>query len=146
VTAPVVAGPTIHSVYAVGPDVRVAEDVTYTNGTAFVDVAYAFTNVSSAPISLRAGELADLYVGDNDSGNGAIAAGPPRFVGGRDPASGLVVGLQEQTPWLGYQEGDFGAVFDGFAGNGLNRTRTRPTTAWAPTGSSTTWRPTRRGP
>jgi hypothetical protein len=122
VTAPVVAGPTIHSVYAVGPDVRVAEDVTYTNGTAFVDVAYAFTNVSSAPISLRAGELADLYVGDNDSGNGAIAAGPPRFVGGRDPASGLVVGLQEQTPWLGYQEGDFGAVFDGFAGNGLNST------------------------
>jgi hypothetical protein len=122
VAAPVVSGSTIHSVYAVGPDLRVAEDVTYTSGTTFLDVAYAFTNVSSAPISLRAGELADLYVGDNDSGNGVLATGPPRFVGGRDPATGLVVGLQEQTPWLGYQEGDFGAVFDNFAGNGLNST------------------------
>ena len=120
VAAPVVSGSTIHSVYAVGPDIQVAEDVTYTNGNAFLDIAYAFTNVSSAPISFRAGELADLYVGNNDSGNGVVAAGPPRFVGGRDPASGLVVGLQEQTPWLGYQEGDFATVFDDFAGGGLN--------------------------
>jgi hypothetical protein len=64
--------------------------------------------------------VADLFVGDNDSGNGVIAAGPPRFVGGRDPVSGLVVGLLEQTPWLGYQEGDYGAVFENFSGSGLN--------------------------
>jgi hypothetical protein len=122
VAAPVVSGSTIHSVYAVGPDIRVAEDIAYASGNAFLDVSYAFTNVSSAPISFRAGELADLYVGDNDSGNGVLAAGPPRFAGGRDPATGLVVGLQEQTPWLGFQEGDFGKVFDGFAGAGLNNT------------------------
>jgi hypothetical protein len=120
VAAAVVSGPTIHSVYTVGPDIRVTEDVTYTNGNSFLDVAYAFTNVSGAPISFRAGELADLYVGDNDNGNGVIAAGPPRFVGGRDPATGLVVGLQEQTPWLGYQEGDFGAVFANFSAGGLS--------------------------
>ncbi len=122
VSGPTVSGATIHSVYDVGPDIQVTEDLTFTNGTSFVDAAYGLTNISAAPISFRAGELADLYVGDNDSGNGVIAAGPPRFVGGRDPASGLVVGLLEQTPWLAYQEGDFGAVFDNFSGAGLNDT------------------------
>jgi hypothetical protein len=33
-----------------------------------------------------------------------------------------VYGLQEVTPWLAYQEGDFEAVFDNFAGPGLNNT------------------------
>ena len=122
VAAPVVSGSTIHSVYMVGTDLRVTEDITYTNGTPFMDVTYGFTNVSSAPISFRVGELADLYVGANDSGNGVFAPGPPRFVGGRDPATGLVVGLQEQTPWVGYQEGDFGKVFDGFGSNEFNDT------------------------
>src|SRR5262249_11453700 len=107
VTAAAVSGSTIHSVYNVGPDIQVTEDLTFTNGTAFVDVTYGLKTISAAPISFRAGELADLFVGDNDSGNGVIAAGPPRFVGGRDTASGLVVGLLEQTPWLAYQEGDF---------------------------------------
>jgi hypothetical protein len=122
VSGPAVSGSTIHSLYDVGPDIQVTEDLTFTDGTAFVDAAYGLKNVSAAPISFRAGELADLFVGDNDSGNGVIAAGPPRFVGGRDPASGLVVGLLEQTPWAAYQEGDFGAVFDDFGGSGLNDT------------------------
>jgi hypothetical protein len=120
VSAAAVSGSTIHSVYDVGPDIQVTEDLTFTNGTAFVDAAYAFKNVAAAPISFRAGEVADLFVGDNDSGNGVIATGPPRFVGGRDPVSGLVVGLLEQTPWLAYQEGDYGAVFENFSGSGLN--------------------------
>jgi hypothetical protein len=51
-----------------------------------------------------------------------IAPAPPRFVGGRDDASGLVYGLQEVTPWSAFQEGDFELVFDNFAGNGLNNT------------------------
>ena len=46
----------------------------------------------------------------------------PRFVGGRDEATGLVYGLQEITPWTGLQEGDFELVFDNFAGDGLNNT------------------------
>jgi hypothetical protein len=122
VQAPVVSGNALQSVYTVGPDVQVGETITYTNGTSFIDIAYTLTNISSAPVSLRAGELADLYVGDSDSGNGAISPVAPRFVGGRDPVSGLVVGVVEQTPWLNYQEGDFEAVFDNFAAGGLNNT------------------------
>ena len=85
VLAATVNGSAIHSVYDVGPDIEVTEDLTYANGTPYVDAAYGLKNRSAAPISFRAGELADLFVGDNDSGNGVIAAGPPRFVGGRDP-------------------------------------------------------------
>jgi hypothetical protein len=112
----------LHSTFLVGPNLRVSEDHTYTDGTTQIGVRYGITNVSAAPTSIRVGALADLYVGNNDSGNGAIAATAPRFVGGRDEASGLVYGLQEVTPWSAFQEGDFGLVFDNFAGNGLNNT------------------------
>jgi hypothetical protein len=111
---------TLHTGYAVGPNLRVSEDHTYTDGTSQVNVHYGITNVSAAPTSIRVGALADLYVGSNDSGNGVIASAAPRFVGGRDEASGLVYGLQEVTPWTAYQEGDFELVFDNFAGDGLN--------------------------
>jgi hypothetical protein len=126
VTPPVLAdqGATksLASVYRIGPNLQVTETITYTNGVPQVNIRYGIENVSAAPTSLRAGALADLYVGNNDSGNGAIAAAAPRFVGGRDEASGLVYGLQEVTPWLGYQEGDFEAVFANFAANGLANT------------------------
>ncbi|WP_028067165.1 hypothetical protein [Solirubrobacter soli] len=116
------AARTMHTAYQVGPNIRVGEDYTYTDGTAQVDVHYAITNVSAAPTSIRVGALADLYVGNNDSGNGVIAPSPPRFVGGRDELSGLVYGLQEVTPWSAFQEGDFELVFDNFAAGGLNNT------------------------
>ncbi|MBE2318970.1 hypothetical protein DVA67_023555 [Solirubrobacter sp. CPCC 204708] len=110
------------SVYTVGPNLRVTETISYTDNVPQVNIAYDIENVSTAPTSLRAGALADLYVGNNDSGNGAIAATPPRFVGGREETSGLVYGLQEVTPWRAYQEGDFEAVFANFAADGLNNT------------------------
>ena len=66
--------------------------------------------------------LADLFVGNNDNGNGVISNVAPRFVGGRDEATGLVYGLQEITPWAALQEGDFEFVFDNFSANGLNNT------------------------
>ena len=113
---------TLHTAYQVGPNLRVSEDLTYTDGTAQIGVRYGITNISAAPTSIRVGALADLYVGNNDSGTGVIAATPPRFVGGRDDASGLVYGLQEITPWSAFQEGDFELVFDNFAANGLNNT------------------------
>src|SRR3954469_15802126 len=94
---------TLHTAYTVGPDLRVNEDHTYTDGTSQIGVHYAITNVSGAPTSIRAGLLADLYVGSNDSGNGVIAGTPPRFVGGRDETSGLVYGIQEVTPWAALQ-------------------------------------------
>jgi hypothetical protein len=113
---------TLHTAYTVGPNLRVSEDYTYTDGTKQIGVHYGITNVSAAPVSLRVGALADLFVGANDNGNGVISNVAPRFVGGRDEATGLVYGLQELTPWTGLQEGDFELVFDNFAGNGLNNT------------------------
>jgi hypothetical protein len=113
---------TLHTAFTVGPNLRVSEDHTYTDGAAQISVRYGITNVSGAPTSVRVGTLADLYVGDNDSGTGVIAPKPPRFVGGRDDASGLVYGLQEITPWSAFQEGDFELVFENFAANGLNDT------------------------
>jgi hypothetical protein len=110
----------LHTAYAIGPNLRVSETHRYTDGTSEIIATYGITNVSGAPVSIRAGLLADLFVGSNDSGNGVIAGTPPRFVGGRDEASGLVYGLQELTPWNSFQEGDFELVFDNFAGNGLN--------------------------
>jgi hypothetical protein len=112
----------LSSVYRVGPNLQVTETISYTDNVPQVDIRYGIENVSAAPTALRAGALADLYVGSNDSGNGAIAAAPPRFVGGRDERSGAVYGLQEVTPWRAYQEGDFEAVFDNFAAGGLDNT------------------------
>jgi hypothetical protein len=113
----------IRSVYRVGPRLQVVESLTYTAGTTHIDARYVFTNVSAEPSApVKAGVLADLYVGANDKGRGVISHGPPRFVGGRDEATGLVYGLQEITPWSRYQEGDFEMVFDNFAEERLNNT------------------------
>lgn len=119
-----VAGATksLTSAYTVGPNLRVTEIITYTDNVPQVDIRYGIQNVSAAPTSLRAGALADLYVGNNDSGYGAIRSAPPRFIGGREQGTGLVYGLQEVTPWLGFQEGDFEAVFAKFAAGGLDNT------------------------
>jgi hypothetical protein len=108
------------STYNVGPHLEVAETITYTDGQNDVSVVYAIKNVSGDAVGLRAGVLADLYVGNNDSGNGVISFVSPRFVGGRDDASGLVYGLREDTPWRSFQEGDFESVFENFSADGLN--------------------------
>ncbi len=113
---------TLHTGYFVGPHLYVTEDITYTDGTSRIDVHYGIKNISPAPVSIRAAELADLYVGANDNGNGVISNLSPRFVGGRDEATGLVYGLQEVTPWAGLQEGDFELVFTNFAAGALNNT------------------------
>ncbi len=113
---------TLSSVYRVGPNLQVTETITYTDNVPRVDIRYGIQNVSAAPTSLRAGALADLYVGGNDASYGAIAARPPRFVGGREGTTGLVYGLQEVTPWRAYQEGDFEAIFGNFGADGLLNT------------------------
>lgn len=111
---------TLASVYRVGPNLQVTETITYTDNVPHVSVRYGIENVSAAPTSLRAAALADLYVGGNDSSFGVVSATPPRFVGGREGTTGLVYGLQEVTPWLAFQEGDFESVFANFGGPGLN--------------------------
>jgi hypothetical protein len=113
---------TMQSIYTVGPNLRVTEVITYTDGSPAVNVHYDIQNISTAPTSIRAGVLADLFVGNNDNGNGVISNVAPRFVGGRDGATGLVYGLQEITPWAALQESDFEFVFENFAADGLNNT------------------------
>jgi hypothetical protein len=108
--------------YTVGPNLRVGETIRYTDGESQVHVTYSIQNVSGGPVSVRAGSLADPFVGNNDNGNGVIRTGAPRFVGGRDEATGLVYGMLEQTGWAAYQEGDFELVFDNFSADGLNNT------------------------
>jgi hypothetical protein len=110
----------LRSAYAVGPSLKVSEALTYVTGSSAVDVHYDITNLSPAPVSIRAAEIGDLFVGANDSGNGVRSSGPPRFAGGRDAATGLVYGLQELTPWNAFQEGDFELVFDNFRSGLLN--------------------------
>ena len=112
----------LRSAYDVGPSLQVSESLTYTNGSTQIGVHYDIANRSATPVSIRAGELADLFVGANDSGNGVISSVAPRFVGGRDESTGLVYGLQELTPWAGLQEGDFELVFDNFAAGALSNT------------------------
>jgi hypothetical protein len=112
----------MQTAYNVGPHLRVNEDIRYTDGSSQVDITYAIQNVSGAAVALRAGALADLFVGNNDSGNGVISNVAPRFVGGRDEAGGLVYGLREVTPWRSFQEGDFESVFENFSADGLNNT------------------------
>ena len=112
----------LRSVYGVGPRLQVTEDIRYTDGASQINIHYGIQNVSGDTVSLRAAAIADLYVGNNDSGTGVISNVAPRFVGGRDDASGLVYGLQEVTPWRTFQEGDFESVFDNFSADGLNNT------------------------
>jgi len=112
----------LQSIYTVGPNLRVTETITYSDGSPTVNVHYDIQNISGAATSIRAGVLADLFVGNNDSGNGVISNVAPRFVGGRDETSGLVYGLQEITPWAALQESDFEFVFDNFSATGLNNT------------------------
>jgi hypothetical protein len=112
----------LHTAYTVGPNLRVSEDITYTDGSLEIGLRYGITNISGGPVSVRIGQLADLFVGNNDNGNGVIRPAAPRFVGGRDEATQLVYGLSEVTPWAAYQEGDFEQVFDNFSGPGLNNT------------------------
>jgi CSLREA domain-containing protein len=109
----------LHSVYGVGDHLEVTEDVTYTDQSHTVALRYAIRNVSDAPVSFGAGELADLYAAGNDDGTGVLEPGPPRFVGGAS-VNGSVTGLVESTPWTHHQSGEYSDVFGSFGAGGLN--------------------------
>jgi hypothetical protein len=107
---------TLTSTYEVGANLRVQETLTYTDGNPFVDASYAIFNRANVATSFRAAVNADLYVGGNDVGTGVIQPTAPRFVGGREPVSGVVSGLQEigDSQWSAFQEGDYQGVFNAF--------------------------------
>jgi hypothetical protein len=115
---------TLTSAYGVGPDLQVTETLTYTDGNPFVDARYAITNNGSTATSFRAAVNSDLFVAGSDTGTGVIQPTPPRFVGGREPASGAVSGLQEvaDSPWSAFQESQYTAVFDAFRDNVFSNT------------------------
>jgi hypothetical protein len=123
VSAPTVtaegAESTLTSVYGVGPNLQVTERITYTQFKRRFRVAYEITNVSGAPVSFNAGALADLYVG-SDSGVSLLEPGPPRYLAGQKPETGLTFGLVEVTPWDRYQAGSYSLVFSNFGSQGLD--------------------------
>jgi hypothetical protein len=108
---------TLHSVYTengdAGPLYQVTEDVSYANGASEFRVHYVIQNLQGGPVSFRAGELADLFTGDSDTGTGLFDPTPPRFIGGKSPNGGTG-GLREVTPWSHYQESSYGDVFANF--------------------------------
>ena len=103
----------------------ITQAVTYYNGQSRFFVTYVVRNDSGAPLRFRAGEFADLYLGD-DSGTGIFRAGPPRLVGGFNAASGQSGGIEEVIdPWDRYQEGSYSTVsanLANLAGPGLTNT------------------------
>jgi hypothetical protein len=126
-TPTAVSGPTLsrpnsatqvlHAVYTENDDTgalyQVTEDVTFVNGSSDVRMHYVIQNLQGVPASFRAGEVADLFTGDSDSGTGLFDGTAPRFVGGRSPNGGTG-GLREVTPWSHYQESQYGDVFSNF--------------------------------
>lgn len=104
----------------------VTQVVSYVNGASRFTVTYSVQNVTAAPLRLRAGEFADLYLAD-DSGTGFFNPGPPRFVGGVNAVSGRAGGIEEvpSSPWSRYEEGSYFTVNSNLAdltGPGLTNT------------------------
>jgi hypothetical protein len=89
----------------------ITEKTTYVNGAAQFTSTYTVKNVTEKPatkIYFRAIYAGDLYVNGNDFGTGVFLAGPPRFIGGENAASGVIGGFQEAPspalPWDAFQE------------------------------------------
>jgi CSLREA domain-containing protein len=109
------------SVYDVGLDLEVTETMTYVDGQNTVDVAYSVKNISAAPLTFRAAEVADIAVGADEFGRGFLLdhAGA-RTLGGVTQEGGLVA-LVERTPtWASFETGFFKDVFDHFAAGPLS--------------------------
>jgi hypothetical protein len=98
------------------PDVIVFERFTYVNGS--TDLGVQYTLVSSptndgVPFSARVYEAANLFVAGNDAGVGLFNLGPPRQVGGSNPAGGSARLVEfPATPWAVHQEAEVTTLFD----------------------------------
>jgi hypothetical protein len=105
------------------PLLRVAQVLTYTNGSRQFEMTWAVQNVSEAtPAQFRAGYLGDLSVRGSDSGVGFSETGPPRFIGGVNPSVGAAGGLVEFTPWSAFQVSRYSSASSEFSGDGLDNT------------------------
>ena len=70
------------------PYLQIAEVVAYVNGDSSFSVTYTVKNASAVGIKFRAMFGADLFVEGADVGTGVFSPGPPRFLGGQNPAVG----------------------------------------------------------
>ncbi|HET8950961.1 MAG TPA: Ig-like domain-containing protein, partial [Solirubrobacteraceae bacterium] len=75
--------------------VRVHQTTTYTEGDLRLRTSYRLENLTGEPLRLRAGVATPLRVGGSYYGPSVQLAGPPRFVGGEQPATGIGAGLEE---------------------------------------------------
>ena len=89
-------------------DIR--QEIAYVNGRNEFKAALDVSNISGAPLQMRASMGADLTGGGNDQGSGLFEAGPPRFIGGFNPQVGSVAGLVEVTSWTHFEEGQYSDV------------------------------------
>ncbi len=103
---------------------RVNQVTRLRDGARAFRVTYSVENRSTAPLRYRALTGGDLYVGGGDGGTGVALAGPPRFVGGESPYTGIRGGAEEVlssrlpgdaaavpvAPWSAAQEGMLGSI------------------------------------
>ena len=86
----------------------VTETTTYVNGEPQFVSTFNVKNETAGKIYFRAIYAGDMYLLGNDFGTGLFLGGPPRFVGGVNPETGAIGGLQEVNtalPWSSFQEG-----------------------------------------
>lgn len=88
----------------------ITETTTYVNGEPQFISTFNVKNVTSpaAKIYFRAIYAGDLFVNGNDFGSGVFLAGPPKFIGGLNTATGIIGGFVEagspSPPWSSFQE------------------------------------------
>lgn len=94
------------------PYLQIAEVVAYVNGDSSFSVTYTVKN-------FRAMFGADLFVEGADVGTGVFSPGPPRFLGGQNPAVGRSGGIIDASPaWSHYQEDCYNQIWDRLKTNG----------------------------
>lgn len=88
---------------------QISDTTTYVNGQPQFTSSYTVENKTSGPLYFRAIYAGDLYVAASDYGVGLFLGGPPRFIGGQNPAVGVIGGFIEAAspspPWSAFEEG-----------------------------------------
>jgi hypothetical protein len=106
---------TVFKVSSGGHDYAViTETTTYVSGEPQFISTFNVKNVTSpaTKIYFRAIYAGDLFVNGNDYGSGVFLAGPPKFIGGLNTATGIIGGFVESgaLPWSSFQEGCWNEV------------------------------------
>ena len=92
--------------------VRVRQTTSYTDGAPRFRTSYRLENLTDRSLGIRAGVGTDVLVNGSNYGPPVMLDGPPRFVGGLQPESGISAGLEEVagSPWQAWGVGDGGTL------------------------------------